>query len=190
MPHRFVSVALLGLILTGCMPNNQPPSAPEQPEAPAPVPAALPPNSHARDFFPTATGSRWSYEVTLTGAAPPLLHTEIERPIGLVADRGVPLALRDTPDLAGTHRLELSIRGRAEHDPSVIELAIDVDDLGLFAQAREVFWTVRDAERYMATQVTTHEGDGKATRMIYFGGPTGTNVRNGTRPRPSWSRTR
>jgi hypothetical protein len=160
------SLLLAALALFGCMPNGQPLAAPEQPAASAPVPAALPPNSHARDFFPTATGSRWTYEVTLTGAAPPLLHTEIEKPIGdgqhgLVANRGVPLALRDTPDLAGTHRLELSIQGRAKHDPNVLELAVEVDDLGLFAPAREVFYAVRDAERFMAALVTTHEGDGE-----------------------------
>lgn len=177
MPHRCLPAALLSLLLTGCLPDNQPPSATQSPApaaSPAPVqrPAGVP-----AEFFPTAPGTRWTYEVDVVGGPHPLLYYEIRRPIGdghfaTTASRSTPRAIHDitAPAAAAKYQLELSVQEGAASSPQGIELSIDADELGLFADVQQVHWGVDQTKRYVVTLVADLENQGRATRVWFFGG--------------------
>jgi hypothetical protein len=155
-----------------------------------------PPKGRPSDFFPTAPGTRWAYEIELTDGLEPIRYEEVSWPVG--GSKAVRYATRGflgrliggrTVKLA-TYRLEMSVKGPATSQgplqyPKGVELAIQEDEFGVFRDHKQVFWAVSESGRFMANLVVTYDpdlapgapggpfgrwgqGDGSALRLILF----------------------
>lgn len=164
------------------------------------------PAGEPADFFPTATGTYWRYEIEVSGQVTPLRYAEVSWPLGsravTYATRGVlyPTDRLDEGLQQGEQRtfaLEMRVKGPATEQgplryPQGVELAIDRDDLGVFSGSRQVFWAVGSSGRYMVNLVATYppdspgaptgpfgtwgQEDGSAIRLIFFGDKPGIQI--------------
>ena len=144
------------------------------------------------EYFPTATGTRWEYDITL-GEAEPLSFRTVSWPLG--EDRAAIYATRGL--FRGTFsgeskefKLVLRVKGPAEKQgplqyPLSVELEIEKDELGVFEDATQIFWAITSSGRYMVTEVVTYPSDspgapsgswgmwgqeeGAALRVFFFG---------------------
>jgi hypothetical protein len=160
---------------------------------------------HPREFFPSQVGTTWTYEIELVGGDPPLKYEETSWPIG--ADKSVMYATRGiiynrsatTPDEQRRNfALKISVKrpaakqGRLQY-PLGVELSIDHDELGVFSEAKQVFWAISDSARFNANLVVTvdsdspsapssggfgrwGQGDGSAMRLLFFGDRPGIGI--------------
>jgi hypothetical protein len=164
----------------------------------------LPPSGHPRDFFPSEPGATWVYSVEVLGDDPPLKYEEVSWPIS--EGRAVTYATRgiihkfDRPLEEGTestnatksYSLEMCVKGRAAQQgrlkyPLGVELKVLKDDLGIFENAKEVFWAITESGRFTVHLVITYDpdtpgagapvggafgrwgqGDGSSMRHIFF----------------------
>ncbi len=155
-----------------------------------------PPQGHPSDFFPIAPGTRWVYEIEITGGPEPIRYEEVSWPVGggkavRYATRG--FLGRPIGGPAGkrrTYRLEMSVKGSAKTQgplqyPKGVELAVQEDELGVFRDHKKVFWATSESGRFMTNLVVTYDpdvapgapggpfgrwgqGDGSALRLIFF----------------------
>lgn len=177
------------VLATGCTYNKDVPqstnSAPNQPW----------------DYFPTAIGTKWVYDITLGKDGGKNLDSLVFEDVNWPQINGSVRIQRGRGRLSGsnsdaskTFTLAMSIASKAERQgplqyPDSVKLKIEKDDLGIFNDAQEVFWAInKKTEGYRVTQVATHrpytydprssyrDSDGYSLRMLFFGEKPGTNI--------------
>jgi len=166
--------------------------------------------SDTRNYFPTYTGTKWVYEITL-GEITPLFFRDVfwtgnDGKISVIRVRGRlpgPKISRDSL------KLVISVKGpvtkRWPLDNDGVELVIEKDDIRIFQDRKQVFWSmmtrvdmitfVRD--RFEVTEVITFsphlgwapggllpgggmlEKDGYLERFIFFDAEPTTGLRRG-----------
>lgn len=159
-----------------------------------------------KDFFPTQVGLKWTYEITI-GDADPLRYNETSWP----QDKGVVNSyirgrIFPVNQGEGKKRFTLIIRSRAsaanigtiEHLNGV-ELEVVQDELGIFEDAKQVFWAISTEDRFVACLVVTYDpmshgapkgdawgrlgqGDGSSMRLLFFGERPGIQLGIGEKP--------
>ena len=168
-----------------------------------------PPEGVPADFFPLATGTTWTYAITL-GEAEPLGYEEItwKGPGGtgvLSAQRRRFTGVFEEHE-GNQFTLKMRVKGPAPKQggleyPLGVELEILKDDLGIFYGAKQVFFAVANYDRFMAHLVVTHDAngpgapsgsgpwsswgseDGYSMRLIFFGSAPGTRISMGSKPK-------
>jgi len=128
------------------------------------------------DYFPTATGTRWTYDITVPSFEdnPPLTHAVTKWPRG---DKALGMETRGrvmppgTNVSSGHYRLVLSVAGPAIKQGPLeytegYELKIEQDDLDIFdsrfdhnLQKGKLFWAISHSSRYEANLVIMHDPD-------------------------------
>jgi len=147
-------------------------------------------------------GLQWTYEITL-GDAEPLSYDEVSWPLG---DQAFTYAVRGRFPAAasggGGGPFSLVLRSKATaaqqgplQYPKGVELEVVQDDLGVFSNAKQIFWAVITDERHMAHLVVTYDasdapgsismgwGDGYAVRLVFFDDRPGIQIGQGDEPR-------
>lgn len=197
----------IGLLLVafvfGCGKNepDQEKSAASRTKTSAPI------TGQPEDYFPTQVGLKWVYDITV-GDTEPLCYNEISWPLG---DKSVVYAYRGRfPPVVregGRKRFSLIIRSKAtaaKQGPleylQGVELEVVQDELGVFEDAKQVFWTISTGGRYMAHLVVTYDpmstpvaptggpwgvwgqGDGYSMRLLFFGDRPGIQIGIGKEP--------
>lgn len=144
------------------------------------------------DYFPTRTGTKWVYEITV-GEAEPLSFREISWPLnGRVTSYAVRGYLHPlvSDESRRTFQLVISTRGKASQQGPFqydgVELAIEKDELGIFKYHKQVFWAMTYSGGFMVSEVGTYspntppapphiwgmgKKEGFSVRIIFFSEP-------------------
>lgn len=116
------------------------------------------------DYFPIDTGKEWTYKITI-GEAEPLSYREIVWDlkgggtlIQSAMRRFLPLLEENSPD---KFLLKIAVKRPAAPQellnyPIGVELTIEEDELGIFAEYEKVFWAMTSSGRFMAEQMVTY----------------------------------
>ena len=119
------------------------------------------------DYFPTAIGTRWTYEVTVTeeNNDPVLIHRVTDWPLGdgkgaEYETRGRLFQHKAATD--GHSRLIIAVTNTAAAQgplqyPEGYALNIERDDFGVFDDACGLFWAITKSGGYQVTQVVTYD---------------------------------
>jgi len=164
-----------------------------------------PPEGVPADFFPLETGTTWTYAITL-GETEPLNYEEVswEGPgkTGILSVRRGRFFGVFEEHQGNQFTLKMRVKGPAPKQggleyPLGVELEILQDDLGVFHDAKQVFFAVANYDRFMAHLVITHDvngpgaptgsgpwsswgsEDGYSMRLIFFGSAPGTRISMG-----------
>ncbi len=117
------------------------------------------------DYFPTAQGTKWVYQIEV-GPAEPLQYEEVAWPQGKT---GVAYATRSLfRQIAGDEKrtkflLELRVKQPATNQgpklryPKGVLLEILRDELGVYREAKEAYWAIGTSGRFMAHLVLVHD---------------------------------
>lgn len=152
------------------------------------------------DYFPTATGTTWEYEISADGQ--PLSYRLIAWPMGdqttLTAVRGLHMGKVKTDQ--SIFRLAYAITGPGQPNAQIkwagVQLKIIIDDLGVYEGQNGVTWALLQSTGFEVCQIVTYPPDspgapsgrpwgtwgaenGYEMRMIYFGKPPGTAISMG-----------
>ncbi len=193
-------VLVLVVFALGCGNNEsaQEKSAPPITTSPSPI------SGQPADFFPTQVGLKWTYEI-IVGDAEPLRYNETSWPL---IDKSVTYANRGrfltSLTNVGKKRFNLIIRSKATAAkqgpikyPKGVELEVLQDELGVFEDAKQVFWAISTEGRFMAHLVITYDpsvapiggawggwgqGDGYSMRLLFFGDRPGSRIGMGEEP--------
>lgn len=127
-------------------------------------------NFEAKEYFPTKTGTRWEYEIVEGedyGDKPVYAHTIIWRredgSLNKFSKRG---EFSQFSKYSTPYKLVLSVRGTAYLDwydssytRNSVELRVEKDELGIFKDCVEVYWTWKDAilDNLFVEMVTTYK---------------------------------
>ena len=175
--------------------------------APTSTPTLLERLGEPSDYFPAASETEWVYEIEI-GEVEPLNYREVVWPLGdgqavaqAVRSRFVPL-LEDKQ--LKTFALIIKVRGPAAEQgplkyPDGVELEIVKDELGIFRDAKQVFWAITSSDRFMLDEVITYSPDtpgaptgafgslgvedGYSQRVIFFGEEPGAQIGLGKEPK-------
>jgi len=157
------------------------------------------------EYFPMTLGTKWIYKIDV-GPAEPLYFEEVSWPLGnkhaVYATRG--RYFRAAGDEKRTSfSLEMKIKQPATKQgpleyPRGVELEILKDELGIFGEARQLYWAVANSGRYMAHLVVMHSPeepgaptgpwghwgseDGYSVRLLFFGERPGVQIGLGKDP--------
>ncbi len=150
-------------------------------------------SEEALDYFPSAPGTEWVYEIIDRTSKPyaPLSVDQITWPMGeqfcRITGRGL---LFSRTQESGPYTLAIRVAGIAARQgrlqfPKAIVLKIIRDDLGIFRDAREIFWAfIPDDKMHSVQQIITYlpnasgapghqREDGYLYRMAFFVGKPG-----------------
>jgi hypothetical protein len=137
------------------------------------------------DYFPTKPGTTLTYKIEI-GEVTPLLYEEVDWPQGKgydsTASRGVFVAATKQPD--GTRKKTFCLVMRVVGStPKLngVEVAVEKDDLGVYENAKQVFWSATADGQFMCREVVIYPpyeprapqgftGDGCSTRTMFFSG--------------------
>lgn len=201
-----VAMVLVAIVF-GCGRNESDKEKPASPRSESSLPIPGQPPGKPGDFFPSQVGWTWTYEITI-GDAEPLRYNETAWPLG---DKWIVYATRRRfPPVVkgeGEKTFHLVIRSKATATkqgpleyPIGIELDVVEDELGVYEDAKQVFWAISTSGRFMAHLVTTYDPrsapggsrggawgrwgqeEGYSMRLIFFGDQPGTQIGMGNEP--------
>lgn len=153
------------------------------------------------DYFPASVGTKWVYQVTVSEDSKPLQHRVTRWPLGersvAYASRGY-LCYRALEDSGSSpYTLAIRVKARAPKQgsleyPNGVELEVERDDLGIFSDAKQIFWAIGSPNDLRIHQVVTYspdtpgapsgawgswgQEDGYSMQLIFFGERPGTQI--------------
>jgi len=152
------------------------------------------------DYFPVSVGTKWTYNITV-GETQPMSYYEAAWPIG---DRHISYAMTGYyPEaVKGTYRLVVRVKSKTDRQGPLeyrlgVELEVLEDELGVFRDAKQMFYAISTARLYMANLVVTYDArdgppigswrggsshEGYSVRLIFFGAKPGTLIGVGQNP--------
>lgn len=161
----------------------------------------------AEDFFPSATGQSFTYTIEVREAEP-LAYEETLWPLGGDQVMGYSSRRRFAAAMDGTKKftLTMTVKGPAAKQgplqyPKGVELVVVTDELGIYQDAKQVFWAIRgssDTHDFAAQQVVTYDqfspsaptgggfgmvtDDGFAQQLLFFEQKPGVSIGFGDKP--------
>lgn len=202
-----IGILVSVLLVTSCVERQEESPSPHSTDR-QPAEAAtttLAPEGELRDYFPVGIDTKWVYNIEI-GEVEPLYYVE---KVWLFGDKGfsyssrgrfLPLLEENAPK---TFMLEIRVKKPAgKQGPFLgegVELEIEKDELGIFAEAKQVFWSMTRYGRFMSYEVVTYSPeipgaptgpmgmrpteDGHSKRLIFFNEKPGTSIGIGEKPR-------
>jgi len=142
----------------------------------APLIASAQPAGSPADYFPTKTGQRWEYNITL-GISEPIQFRLTSWPMGekvmnMVSRSRFRVAMdknRQKFPLKLITRVKGPVEKAGPYKWAPVELAIEKDDLGVYEDAKKVF-LIHTADYALALQVVTCPADGPGAPRGGWGG--------------------
>lgn len=123
-------------------------------------PGQVPSKESFKMFFPTSTGTQWTYRVQVTGEIRPLRYQEVTWSKG---GHGVTHAIRGyvsfyAPPKNEIYQLKIRVKGPAASQgpfayPAGVELEIVKDELSIFQNHERVFWAISESGRFLVLEV-------------------------------------
>lgn len=119
------------------------------------------------DYFPTSTGMKWVYQIEI-GEVEPLKYKVTSWPQGDsevtygTKERFLVLTEKKPPK---TFLLEIQVKGPAAKQGPVleykngVELDIEKDELGIFDEAKQVFWAMSPGGPFRVFEIVTYSPD-------------------------------
>lgn len=109
-----------------------------------------------QDYFPTQTDTEWKYTIKLI-SGDPLFFQRMVWPQGETS-MGTEVRGRFLEDHTKTYCLQYRVKGPAPSQgplkfPLSVEIEVIKDDLGVFRDAKKVFWAIRESDKYVVYQV-------------------------------------